>query len=72
MAETYEYLSQEDKNLIIENHIRNLEYSLFNTEMSILAANSVATPNAELVTSLNNDKTDVKAKITALKALLSE
>ena len=72
MAETYEYLSQEDKNSIIENHIRNLEYSLFNTEMSILAANSVATPNTETIASLNGDKTDVKAKIVALKALLSE
>lgn len=72
MAETYEYLSQEDKNSIIENHIRNLEYSLFNTEMSILAANSVATPNTETIASLNGDKVDVKAKIVALKALLSE
>ena len=72
MAETYEYLSNEDKNTIIENHLRNLEYSLYNTEMSIIAANSVATPSAELIASLNSDKTDVKAKITALKALLSE
>ena len=40
--------------------------------MSILAANSVATPNAETIASLNGDKTDVKAKITALEALLSE
>jgi hypothetical protein len=71
MAETYEYLTDDDKNGIIENHLRNLEYSLFNTEMSILAAQSVPTPNAELITSLTDEKNDVKAKITALKALLS-
>lgn len=71
MAETYEYLSQEDKNSIIENHLRNLEYSLYNTEMSILAAQSVSSPNAELIASLTSEKNDVKEKITALKALLS-
>jgi len=71
MAETYEYLTDDDKNGIIENHLRNLEYALFNTEMSILAAQSVPTPNTELITSLTSEKNDVKAKITALKALLS-
>ena len=71
MAETYEYLTDDDKNSIIENHLRNLEYSLFNTEMSIIAAQSLATPNAELVASLTTEKNDVKTKIAALKALLS-
>jgi hypothetical protein len=71
MAETYEYLTDDDKDSIIENHIRNLEYSLFNTEMSIIAANSVATPNAETLANLNTELSDVRTKITALKALKS-
>ena len=71
MAETYEYLTDDDKDGIIENHLRNLEYSLFNTEMSIFAAESVPTPNTELIASLTSEKNDVKAEIVALKALLS-
>lgn len=71
MAETYEYLTDDDKDSIIENHIRNLEYSLFNTEMSIIAANSVATPNTETLTNLNTELSDIRTKITALKALKS-
>lgn len=69
MAETYEYLNDEDKDSIIENHLRNLEYSLFNTEMSILAANSIDTPNTEVLANLNNEITDIRSKITALKAV---
>ena len=30
MAETYQYLEDADKNATVENHIRNLEYSMFN------------------------------------------
>jgi hypothetical protein len=69
MAETYEYLTDEDKDSIIENHLRNLEYALFNTEMSIVAANSVASPDATVLTNLNNDLSDIRTKIAALKAI---
>lgn len=71
MAETYDYLTDADKNSIIENHIRNLEYSMFNTEISIATAELVASPNAEVLANLNTELTEIKTKIAALKAMQS-
>lgn len=71
MAETYEYLSDEDKNNIIVNHIRNLEYSMFNNEVSILAIQDGGVSDSESVTRMQQENVDIKAKISALKALLS-
>jgi hypothetical protein len=68
MATTYEYLGDEDKNNIIENHIRNLEYGMFNTEVSISVAELQATPDADSLAKMNQDLADAKTKITALKA----
>lgn len=70
MAETYQYLEDADKNAIVENHIRNLEYSMFNSEISIAEA-SVADPaDPILIASLESDIALAKSKILALKSLL--
>lgn len=70
MAETYQYLEDVDKNAIVENHIRNLEYSMFNSEISIAEA-SVADPaDPILIASLESDIALAKSKIVALKSLL--
>ena len=70
MAETYQYLEDADKNAIVENHIRNLEYSMFNSEISIAEA-SVADPTDPiLIASLESDIALAKSKILALKSLL--
>lgn len=71
MAETYEYLNDEDKDNIIINHIRNLEYSMFNNEVSIIAIQDGGVSDSESVTRMQQENTDIKAKISALKALLS-
>lgn len=68
MATTYEYLGDEDKNNIIENHIRNLEYGMFNTEISISVAELQTTPDAEAIAKMNQEILDSKTKIAALKA----
>jgi hypothetical protein len=68
MAETtYEYLNQDDKNNIIINHIRNLEYAMFNNEISLFAAQNVATPNTETIANLTQENVDSASKIAALK-----
>ena len=41
MPETYTYLSDEDKQNIITNHIRNLEYTMYNNEVSIIALTGI-------------------------------
>lgn len=71
MAETYEYLNDEDKDNIIINHIRNLEYSMFNNEVSIIAIQDGGVSDSVSVTRMQQENTDIKAKISALKALLS-
>ena len=64
------YLEDADKNAIVENHIRNLEYSMFNSEISIAEA-SVADPaDPILIASLESDIALAKSKILALKSLL--
>ena len=70
MPETYTYLSDEDKENIITNHIRNLEYTMYNNEVSIIALTGID-GSEEQITTLESDNDTVRGKITALKALMS-
>lgn len=70
MAETYQYLESADKNAIVENHIRNLEYGMFNNEISIAEASAIEPTDAILIATFESDIAESKSKITALKALL--
>lgn len=70
MSETYEYLDAQDKNAIVINHIRNLEYSMFTSEISIAMENLATTPNATTIAGFQKEIDDSKAKIAALKARL--
>ena len=70
MPETYTYLSAEDKENIITNHIRNLEYTMYNNEVSIIALTGID-GSTEQIDTLESENDTVRGKITALKALLS-
>lgn len=70
MPETYTYLSDEDKQNIITNHIRNLEYTMYNNEVSIIALTGID-GSTEQIDTLEADNDTVRGKITALKALMS-
>jgi hypothetical protein len=70
MPETYTYLSDEDKQNIITNHIRNLEYTMYNNEVSIIALTGID-GSEEQIDTLEADNDTVRGKITALKALMS-
>ena len=70
MPETYTYLSDEDKQNIITNHIRNLEYTMYNNEVSIIALTGID-GSTEQIDTLESENDTVKGKITALKALMS-
>jgi len=59
-------LSNEDKLGIVDQHIKNVEYSKYNLELSIIEENAVATPNAEAIASLNAQIAQVNAKLQAL------
>ena len=69
MPETYAYLSNEDKQNIITNHIRNLEYTMYNNEVSIIALTGIE-GTTEQVDALEAENDVVRGKITALQALL--
>jgi hypothetical protein len=70
MPETYTYLSDEDKQNIITNHIRNLEYTMYNNEVSIIALTGID-GTTEQIDTLESENDTVRGKITALKALMS-
>lgn len=49
---TYEYLDDRDKNNIIINHIRNIEYNMYNLEISLALAGSDEASKEALQTEL--------------------
>ena len=67
---TYE-LSNDDKRVVVEQHIKNIEYSLFNNSLSILVEEAVSAPDQNVLTTLNAEKTKLEAKKSALVAELN-
>jgi len=64
-------LTNEEKSAIVNQHIKNVEYSIYNIELSVIAENAVSSPDADKITSLNNQLADLTAQKTALEAELS-
>ena len=63
-----EILSNEEKVIIINQHVRTLEYSLYNIELDILEAESDDTPDTALLTGKNAALAEIQKKIDALNA----
>jgi len=61
-------LSNEEKLAVVNQHIKNVEYSQYNLELSLIEENSVASPNADAIASLNSQMLEVTAKLAALEA----
>jgi predicted nucleic acid-binding Zn-ribbon protein len=64
-------LSNEDKTSIINQHKKNVEYSKYNLEVSIIEENAVTSPDQEAIASLNEKISDLDKKLTALNAELA-
>ena len=64
-------LTNEEKSAIVNQHIKNVEYSIYNIELSVVAENAVSSPDADKIASLNNQLSDLTAQKTALEAELS-
>lgn len=64
-------LTNEEKSAIVNQHIKNVEYSIYNIELSVVAENAVSSPDADKITSLNNQLSDLTAQKAALEAELS-
>jgi hypothetical protein len=66
----YEYLDENDKKNIVINHIRSVEYNLYNLEIQKVLANTATNKEQQLITQLEQEISDGKAKISELKGLL--
>jgi hypothetical protein len=68
-------LSNEEKITIVNQHIKNVEFSKYNIEVSLIEENSIDAPDAAIISSLNAQLAEADAKLEALeieKASLTE
>jgi len=61
-------LTNDEKIIIINQHVRTLEYSLYNIELDILEAEADDTPDAAQIASKTAALAEVQKKIDALNA----
>lgn len=59
-------LSNEDKTSIINQHKRNIEYSKYNIQLSILEENSLTSPSASIINGFNAQIAELDSKLAAL------
>lgn len=64
-------LTVEEKTAIIEQHLKTIAYTKYNTVLSLAEAQSVATPNTENIASLTSQLADVAAQKQVLETELS-
>jgi hypothetical protein len=65
-------LSNEEKTTIVNQHLKNLHYSQFNLEMSLVEENAKTSPEAETITSLNTQLSDIASRVEALESELAK
>lgn len=62
---TYE-LTNEEKEQVVSQHLRSLEYSKYNVHVSLKVENAVSTPNSTTIADLNAQLADINAKLVVL------
>ena len=65
-------LSNEEKTAIINQHLKNLYYTKFNIEMSIVEENAKTSPDPEALVNLNAQVADFDSRVQALEAELDK
>jgi hypothetical protein len=65
-------LTNEEKSAIVTQHIKNVEYSVYNIELSLIEENSVVAPDATKIASLNEQLNDLTSQKTALQSELTK
>lgn len=70
MEEEYNSLSKEEKAQVIRSHIKNLELTKYNIELSILAEQSIDVPSETTIMSYQMQLDDAIDKQQALQAEL--
>jgi hypothetical protein len=65
-------LTNEEKSGIVSQHIKNVEYSLYNINLSLIEENAVSLPDSDKVDSLNSKIVDLNAQKAALQSELAK
>lgn len=61
-------LDNEEKTNIVNQHIRAIQFAVYNADLDLIEANAVASPDATVVAEINTRKTALNAKLAALEA----
>lgn len=61
-------LTKEEKIAIIGQHIKNLENSKYNLELSIVEESAITSPNLASLSNLNDQIANIVTKISALNS----
>jgi len=61
-------LTNADKLSVVNQHIKGIDFQLYNLELDLLEANAEVTPNAENISSINGRVTSLNAKRAVLAA----
>lgn len=59
-------LTKQEKAEIVQQHIKNLSFNKYNTDLSIIEENAAALPNKSIIDSLESQLSDLNSKIAAL------
>lgn len=65
-------LTNEEKSAIVTQHIKNIEYSMYNLELSLIEEKSVSSPDATKIESLNEQLNNLTSQKAALEAELTK
>jgi hypothetical protein len=65
-------LTNEEKVVIVNQHLKNLNYSKFNIEISLIEENAKSIKDTDQIASLNAQSTDIDSRITALETKIEE
>jgi type I restriction-modification system DNA methylase subunit len=61
-------LSNEDKIAIVNQHKRNIEYSKYNLQVSLIEENAISNPDQTAIADLNSKIAELDNKLDALDA----
>lgn len=65
-------LTNEEKVVIVNQHLKNLNYSKFNIEISLIEENAKSIKDTEQIASLNEQAVDIDSRIAALEDKIEE
>jgi hypothetical protein len=65
-------LTNEEQLAVLNSHRKNLDYNSYNLEVSTIEENAKSTPNADVLTSLRNQMSEITKQKVALDAEIAK